>query len=103
MAEDFKRKRENFVCKNCKFEVKGTGYTDHCPKCLWSRHVDISPGDRAAKCKGMMEPVGAEIGGDRYIILYRCTKCGHRRRNIAAQEDNVELIMELLERGRRGD
>ena len=39
----FKRKKENFVCENCGAEVKGDGFTNHCPKCLYSKHVDIFP------------------------------------------------------------
>ena len=54
----FTRTIENFTCGICGTEVKGSGYTDHCPKCLWSEHVDIFPGDRKAECGGLMEPIG---------------------------------------------
>jgi transcription elongation factor Elf1 len=101
MAEDFKRKREDFVCKNCGAKVQGTGYTDHCPVCLWSRHVDVNPGDRKATCKGMMEPVSVESEKGGYVITFRCVKCGHKKRNVASQDDNFELILELVEKGKR--
>ena len=53
----FQKNVEDFVCGNCGGEVVGNGYTNHCPKCLWSKHVDINPGDRAEKCGGMMKPI----------------------------------------------
>ena len=53
----FARTVEDFVCEKCGTQVEGDGYTNHCPHCLWSRHVDVNPGDRKATCKGMMEPV----------------------------------------------
>jgi len=42
----FQKRIENFTCEKCGLFVKGTGYTDHCPNCLWSKHMDINPGDR---------------------------------------------------------
>lgn len=38
--KNFTRVIEDFICENCGTEVKGNGYTNHCPKCLWSKHVD---------------------------------------------------------------
>ena len=39
---------EEFICENCLNKVQKLGYTarDHCPFCLYSKHVDINPGDR---------------------------------------------------------
>ncbi|WDF05905.1 RNHCP domain-containing protein [Shouchella hunanensis] len=31
-------------------------YRNHCPFCLYSKHQDIIPGDRASTCGGLMEP-----------------------------------------------
>ena len=44
----FSKKDESFVCENCKKKVEVLNYTsrDHCPFCLYSKHVDINPGDR---------------------------------------------------------
>jgi len=92
----FQRKKEDFVCRHCQGRVKGSGYTDHCPKCLWSRHIDINPGDRQANCKGMMEPVSAEKKGGEYIIHYQCQKCGYKHRVKSVQNDNFEIIFYLL-------
>lgn len=98
MSENFIRKIEDFVCANCGTKVKGTGYTNHCPKCLWSRHVDINPGDRAADCGGMMEPVGLEVKAGENIITHRCVKCGYEKKNKSASEDNQEKIIEISKR-----
>jgi len=94
-GKKFQKRIENFVCEKCQTFVKGTGYTDHCPNCLWSRHVDINPGDRKAKCDGLMEPIGAEIKGGGYVIHYRCQKCGHKFKVKAAPNDNFEEILRL--------
>ena len=53
---------EDFICENCHKEVKALGYTarDHCPYCLYSKHVDIMPGDRQNTCKGPLKPIGIE-------------------------------------------
>ena len=91
----FQRTIEDFVCENCGFEVKGSGYTNHCPKCLWSKHVDINPGDRMSQCGGMMEPISVETKGGNYIIIHRCIKCGYEKRNKASEEDNFDAILKL--------
>ncbi len=93
----FVRKRENFRCRNCKFEVKGSGYTNHCPNCLWSKHVDVEPGDRAAGCGGMMEPARIDLKKGEYVITHRCMKCGHEKKNAAAPDDSREIILKMLE------
>ena len=74
---------ENFICENCKKEVTKLGYTarDHCPYCLYSKHVDINPGDRAETCGGLMEPVDLEIKDGKYVVVHKCQKCGFVRRN----------------------
>jgi len=95
MAEDFIKNVEDFTCENCGAEVVGNGYTNHCPKCLYSKHVDIHPGDRASECGGMMEPRSIDKrNGDTYIVLF-CKKCSHMRRNKVADNDDEDLIIEL--------
>ena len=92
----FQKRIEDFVCEKCGAFVKGTGYTDHCPECLWSKHVDVNPGDREAECGGLMEPIGVEVKGGEYIIHYQCQRCGYRFRVKAAPEDNFEKILKLV-------
>jgi rubrerythrin len=84
------------VCEKCGTFVKGNGYTDHCPKCLWSKHADVYPGDRKSTCKGLMEPVGVDIKHNVYILIYRCTKCGYMTKCKAAPEDDFEEILKLV-------
>jgi hypothetical protein len=91
----FQRRKEDFVCENCGFQVTGSGYTNHCPKCLYSKHVDINPGDRAEICGGLMSPIGIEQNHGEYTILHKCTKCGLRRRNKTVSEDDFNLIIKL--------
>jgi rubrerythrin len=94
----FTRKIEDFKCEHCGTKTRGTGYTDHCPSCLWSKHVDLNPGDRKATCRGMMEPVGVEIKSKKYTIHYRCLICGFRHRVKANPADNFEKILKLAGR-----
>lgn len=93
----FYRKIEDFTCLMCKMEVMGTGFTDHCHNCLWSRHVDNNPGDRSSTCKGMMRPIKTEHNRKGFIIFYRCEKCGIKKRVHAAENDNKELLFKLLD------
>lgn len=92
----FVRNVEDFTCAHCGAEVKGTGYTNHCPKCLWSKHVDIEPGDRAAGCGGMMEPVRVEgATGAGYQIRQKCQRCGHEFKVRATREDDAAALVAL--------
>jgi hypothetical protein len=47
-GRNFQRCKEDFRCGHCGHLERGDGYTNHCTACLWSAHVDIQPGDRAA-------------------------------------------------------
>lgn len=97
MTLKFTRKIEDFVCDNCGAKVKGNGFTNHCPHCLWSKHVDTSPGDRASKCKGLMKPIRVEKEGEKYIIVHRCIKCGYEKRNKASENDKFDEIIRITE------
>ncbi len=95
--KNFTMRDEEFICENCGKKVLPLGYTarDHCPFCLYSKHVDIMPGDRKNTCKGLLKPVGIEKFKDTYKILYRCEKCGETHKNIMAKDDDMDLIIEL--------
>lgn len=95
LEKKFQRKIEDFVCENCGYEVKGSGYTDHCPNCLFSKHVDINPGDRKSICQGLMEPISAEVKANQKIIHYQCLKCGFKHQVRALDNDNTEKLIEL--------
>ena len=68
---------------------------DHCPFCLYSKHVDIFPGDRENSCQGLLKPIGIEKFKDSYKIIYRCEKCHQQHKNIIAKDDDMNLIIEL--------
>lgn len=91
----FKRTIEDFNCEHCGAPVVGNGYTNHCPKCLWSKHVDNDPGDRLSHCGGMMRPLSVERKGDSWILTNRCEKCGHEKRNEMSVNDNFDAAVVL--------
>jgi len=92
----FKRTKEDFICGVCGAEVRGNGYTNHCPHCLTSKHVDVNPGDRASACGGLMPTVTVERKSGVVYLVQRCSKCGHTRRNKAAPEDDFNVILEVM-------
>ena len=93
MSSKFIRRKEDFFCENCGTEVVGDGYTNHCPACLYSKHVDVNPGDRMNPCEGLMEPVSIEQKRGVYVIVHRCIECGTEKRNRAAKNDSVKTIL----------
>ena len=96
MKQFFKNDNE-FICEYCGEKVDKLNYTtrDHCPYCLYSKHVDINPGDRANKCMGSLKPIGIEKYKDTYKILYKCEKCNMLHKNIMATDDDMDMIIEL--------
>ncbi|MEM1184594.1 MAG: RNHCP domain-containing protein [Planctomycetota bacterium] len=87
-----------FTCGNCGWTVSGeawgTKQRNHCPSCLWSRHVDESIGDRRSACNQFMEPIAlsAHESGE-WSIVHRCTGCGQLRANrVAGDDDEVALL-----------
>ena len=91
----FQKTKEDFICEHCGTEVKGDGYTNHCPHCLYSKHVDINPGDREEDCGGLMEPVDLELKDGKYIIVHRCQRCGFVRRNKVDEGDDFNAVIDL--------
>jgi DNA-directed RNA polymerase subunit RPC12/RpoP len=87
---------EDFVCDNCGQRVEGDGYTDHCPFCLWGKHMDEElPGDRASGCQGMMKPICLLIKNGEQKIKYKCQKCNHEFIVKIAENDNKDKLLEL--------
>lgn len=80
-----------FRCAVCGADVpplENGSVRNHCHRCLHSVHVDVNPGDRAADCGGVLEPVGVDQSGKKgWVILHRCRSCGMQRRNRAALDD----------------
>ena len=91
----FTKRIEDFTCAHCGAHVVGNGYTNHCPHCLYSRHVDNAPGDRAATCGGIMAPITIEKSGNDFIITHKCEKCGKTIRQHTAENDDIDTIIAL--------
>ncbi len=91
----FQRTKENFTCEKCGFFVEGTGYTNHCPQCLWSKHVDINPGDRKEKCLGLMKPTGIQQKKENYVIQHTCVKCGLNKNNKTGKDDDFDEMLKI--------
>jgi len=106
LPEHKKRRRneqESFSCKRCRQtinpEAHGTRHRNHCPWCLWSLHVDISPGDRQNPCQSLMEPIGVWVkSAGEWALIHRCTACGEMRSNRIAGDDNDWTLMALAAR-----
>lgn len=97
MVKKFQRKAENFICEQCKADVVGNGYTDHCPACLYGKHVDIFPGDRLEECHGLMKPIAIiEKKGVR-SLEYQCQRCGELSKNRLAENDSPEAVIGLAQ------
>lgn len=106
--EDGARTRTNpivrngsFRCGNCGFDVPplSRGERNHCPRCLYSAHVDGDvPGDRAGTCGGLMKAERLELTGGVPRATHRCLTCGFTRRNRLfpdrhPEPDRIEILL----------
>lgn len=89
---------DSFTCKVCGWPVTpagaGSGHRNHCPNCLSSLHVDVEPGDRAADCGGIMDPIAVWVRKNgEWAIIHRCRRCGALSSNrVAADDDPRKLV-----------
>ena len=107
-----------FQCLHCRemvaiHESMGTKHRNHCPFCLWSKHVDLEKsGDRKADCRDGMEPIGLTFkheGYDKYgklrkgeiMIVHRCASCGDISINRIAADDNEFSILHVFENSKK--
>jgi hypothetical protein len=102
------RLEDGFICKHCHAFVttapflSGVQNRNHCPYCLWSRHVDLhAAGDRLCACKSPMQPVGltAKAVNKKYaarsgelMLVHLCTECESLSINRIAADDIPETI-----------
>lgn len=94
---------DGFVCDHCGAyvpPVTNGSYRNHCPFCLYSKHMDDAPGDRGSDCRGLMAPVGLIHSGRKgYQIVHRCLLCGAVRRNRIAESglapDDIDRLCTL--------
>lgn len=103
----------DFKCVNCRTIISadpflsGVHNRNHCPYCLWSRHMDLHrAGDRLCACKSAMRPValtlkktnkkyGSAVQGE-LMLVHRCTGCGQISINRIAADDVPETILEIF-------
>jgi hypothetical protein len=105
-----RQQEQGFRCLHCHLLVStdsifsGVRNRNHCPYCLWSRHVDSSQaGDRLATCQAQMKPIGLtfkstrkKYGIDRYgelMLIHLCAGCGKVSINRIAADDAAEMIL----------
>lgn len=91
---------DTFSCRVCGRQVfplyTGGEHRNHCPNCLASLHLDDEPGDRAAECGGVMDPIGVWVRGKgEWAVLHRCRRCGVIRSNRVAGDDNPMKLMSI--------
>ncbi len=96
-------KEQSFTCLHCGRGVSlvapGTGHRNHCPFCLRSVHLDKQPGDRAANCGAIMEPIAISVRHDKeWVIIHRCSGCGALKENRIAGDDNEMALLSLAVR-----
>jgi hypothetical protein len=106
--------QQDFTCKHCGNWVtvnpyfSGVTNRNHCPYCLWSRHVDLlAAGDRLSACKGKMRPIGLTIKrqSKKYgsvlqgelMLIHHCTECGAISINRLAADDDAERLIVVYE------
>ncbi len=92
---------ESFKCGHCKRFIgplpSGGRHRNHCPLCLYSKHVDAGrSGDRASACGALMAPIGAfQRPNGEHVVVHRCLGCGFERFNRIAADDDFELVLSL--------
>lgn len=102
------RKNENtgFICEQCGEKISpltNGSYRNHCPLCLYSKHVDHLPGDRASRCLGLMRPIGLAYKAKKgWQLIHQCLVCDHHSVNKIAQDtvqpDDVCKVASLMRR-----
>ena len=90
-----------FRCRRCKLLVgslpSGGRQRNHCPYCLYSRHLDgRTPGDRASDCGAAMAPIARFIRPNgEHALLHHCLGCAAERHNRVAADNDFDLLLSL--------
>jgi RNHCP domain len=97
---DRRQQSSSFRCHHCQVDVSmhapGTAHRNHCPRCLWSRHLDETPGDRSVDCGSPMEPIAISVRGlGEWVLIHRCTACGVLHSNRTAGDDDPLILLKL--------
>jgi hypothetical protein len=53
----------------------------------------VHPGDRAATCRGLMQPIALLYERGEFVVVHECVACGLRRRNRAAADDDLSSLI----------
>jgi DNA-directed RNA polymerase subunit RPC12/RpoP len=110
----FNPRNTDFRCAHCHHHVSadvlvaGVYNRNHCPYCLWSRHMDWrKPGDRLSACKAPMRPIGLTVkpsrnayaanGMGELMLIHRCDDCGKLSINRIAADDDGETLLDVFE------
>ena len=105
---------QGFTCRHCALYVPchpalaGVQNRNHCPYCLWSRHLDWRiAGDRMAGCRAALLPIGLTIKRSRtkyagardgeLMLIHRCTICAKVAINRIAADDCAAAIMQIFD------
>jgi hypothetical protein len=103
----------DFQCGNCGALVSsmsmlsGVQNRNHCPYCLWSRHLDLySAGDRLSACKAGMKPIGLTMKKSRnkyqlsprgeLMLVHACTECTTISINRIAADDDPQTVLAVF-------
>jgi hypothetical protein len=102
-----------FLCAHCHgFVSTESGFSgvqnrNHCPYCLWSRHLDLyAGGDRLSACKAMMEPIGLTLKATRkkygpcrseLMLIHSCKECSNLSINRIAADDDSQTVFTIFE------
>lgn len=101
----FTHRNESFICAQCGEHVPPSTRScrNHCPYCLYSIHLDVFPGDRAAQCGGLMVPVRVVAHSKKgFQVVHQCAQCGAEGRNVLRLDDeehpdSLEAAMRLMQ------
>ncbi len=118
MKHRFESSRADFKCIHCHYlvsadmTVSGVHNRNHCPYCLWSRHLDLyQAGDRLCACKSKMQPVGLTLKrmNKKYghaqqgelMLIHFCIECGEISINRIAADDDADTIFTIFQNSLR--
>ncbi len=102
-----------FGCLHCRGLVtterllSGVQNRNHCPYCLWSKHVDLAEaGDRLSACRAQMAPIGLTLKksrskyraaqGGELMLIHECQGCGKISINRLAADDDSQMILSVF-------
>ncbi|MFF8959192.1 RNHCP domain-containing protein [Streptomyces sp. NPDC014894] len=92
-----------FTCVRCGLTVSTLGpggdRRDHCPSCLYSRHVHDHVEGGPSDCRSRMKPISIAVlrNGD-WTVIHRCVRCDELTAGPLSADDNQLILMRLAVR-----